>query len=244
MSKSAGNYVGIMEPPNEMFGKLMSISDELMWEYYRLLTDLSITAVDELQTRVSSGALHPKQAKIDLAKRIVTDFHSHAAADAAADEFERRFAKQEVPTDVPEFSTEEPIHAKRLPRVLVDAGLASSTSEAGRKIKEGAIRVDGQKRDEATLTGRPLGDGGIVTLQVGRRAVRFDQYGWIRPHYRRLRASKPNWAKLSSNDKGKLLLAEVVQHFRDIKYPQAHIDEVSSWGDHWGLIAARLDSEA
>lgn len=97
MSKSAGNYVGILEPPNEMFGKLMSISDELMWEYYRLLTDLSITAVDELKTRVSSGALHPKQAKIDLAKRIVTDFHSSAAADAAAGEFERVFAMKEGP---------------------------------------------------------------------------------------------------------------------------------------------------
>src|SRR5688572_19152790 len=96
MSKSLGNYVGVTEPASEMFGKLMSISDDLMWKYYALLTDLSPDEIQQRRDSVSAGRLHPKDAKVALAKRIVADFHSAAAADAAATAFEQRFAKGEI----------------------------------------------------------------------------------------------------------------------------------------------------
>ena len=96
MSKSLGNYVGVTDEPSEMFGKVMSVSDDLMWKYYTLLTDLGPVEISTLRSRVASGEVHPKQAKVDLAKRITADFHGAAAADRAADEFERRFAKKEV----------------------------------------------------------------------------------------------------------------------------------------------------
>src|SRR5688500_10453236 len=96
MSKSLGNYVGVTEAASEMFGKLMSISDELMWRYYTLLTDLSATDILQLRNRVSTGALHPKQAKVDLARRVVGDFHGAEHAAHAADEFERRFSRREL----------------------------------------------------------------------------------------------------------------------------------------------------
>ena len=99
MSKSLGNYIGVTEAPAEMFGKLMSISDELMWRYYLLLTDLTPADVLAVRTRVDDGALHPKQAKVDLATRIVTDFHGAEEAARAAEQFERRFARKELPTD-------------------------------------------------------------------------------------------------------------------------------------------------
>src|SRR5687767_4163931 len=96
MSKSLGNYVGVTEAAGEMFGKLMSISDELMWKYYTLLTDLTPSEIEQLRFRVSAGDVHPKQAKVDLARRIVKDFHAAEAADRAAEEFDRRFAKKEI----------------------------------------------------------------------------------------------------------------------------------------------------
>src|SRR5688572_21498244 len=101
MSKSLGNYVGVTEAPSEMFGKLMSISDDLMWKYYTLLTDLSNAGVEQLRRQVSSGDLHPKLAKVELAKRIVADFHTAPDAERAAEEFEKRFSKKEVPADLP-----------------------------------------------------------------------------------------------------------------------------------------------
>jgi tyrosyl-tRNA synthetase len=101
MSKSLGNYVGVTESPAEMFGKLMSISDELMWKYYALLTDLPQPEIAARQGAVAAGTLHPKQAKVDLAKRIVTDFHGGAEAERAAEEFERRFARKELPEEIP-----------------------------------------------------------------------------------------------------------------------------------------------
>ena len=104
MSKSAANYVGIAEAPNDMFGKVMSASDDLMWSYYELLTDLSLPDIERLRTRVVSGDLHPKRAKLDLAQRIVADFHSHDAATGAEAEFERRFADKALPSDLVEHS--------------------------------------------------------------------------------------------------------------------------------------------
>ena len=145
MSKSLGNYVAVTDAPSEMFGKLMSISDDLMWKYYTLLTDLSPADVQQLRQRVTTGELHPKQAKVDLATRIIADFHSVAEAGNAAAEFERRFSKRELPTDarVVELTAEEWISP--LEKRLVKTGLAESMSDARRKVSQGGVRINGVK---------------------------------------------------------------------------------------------------
>jgi tyrosyl-tRNA synthetase len=145
MSKSLGNYVGVTEAPSEMFGKLMSISDDLMWKYYALLTDLAAADVLDLRNRVSRGDLHPKQAKVDLATRIVADFHGSADATRAAADFDRRFSKKELPVDaqVIELNAEE--WDAPLDKRLVRCGLAESSSDARRKITQGGVRINGEK---------------------------------------------------------------------------------------------------
>jgi len=147
MSKSLGNYVGINEPPNEMFGKLMSISDELMWPYYELLTDFPWPTITRLREEVRTGVLHPKKAKMELAHNIVTGFHGEAAARTAGEEWDRVFSKRESPGDVPEFKI--PIGApKRLAVILVEAKAAPSRSEAERLIKQGGVEIDGVRIDD------------------------------------------------------------------------------------------------
>jgi len=171
MSKSLGNYVGVTESPSEMFGKLMSVSDELMWRYYLLLTDLSAKDIEDLRARVSSGAVHPKQAKVDLARRIVADFHSTADADQAAAAFEARFSRGELAGDVPTVEVEWTEPTMGLPKVLVAAGLATSTSDATRKVQQGAVKVDREKVTDIKFrldANRPE-----IVLEVGRRAVRI-----------------------------------------------------------------------
>ena len=143
MSKSKGNYVGITERPEEMFKKLMSISDELMFRYYELLTDMSLTQIEELRRRVASGELHPKQAKLELARRIVADFHSAGEADRAAREWQRVVSAGEVPADLETVRLDG--GSLRIDKVLARAGLAPSVTEAGRKLKEGAVEVDGTR---------------------------------------------------------------------------------------------------
>jgi tyrosyl-tRNA synthetase len=172
MSKSLGNYVGVTEPPTEMFGKLMSISDELMWRYYLLLTEMPPPAMNELRARVAEGAVHPKQVKVDLAKSVVSDFHSREAADAAAAEFERVHSQGRLPSDLHDVPIAFPDSSGRsLSRVLVDAGLATSTSDAGRKIQQGGVRLAGERCADVSrrLTAREL----PLVLQVGRHAVRL-----------------------------------------------------------------------
>jgi tyrosyl-tRNA synthetase len=167
MSKSLGNYVGVTESASEMFGKLMSISDELMWKYYALLTDLTAEQVRERRHAVSSGDLHPKQAKVDLAKLIVTDFHDAAAAGAAAGSFDRQFSKRELPAD----AVERPMLAgTQIEHLLLEAGLAQSGSDATRKVQQGAVRIDGEK---FTQTRAPVDRRDAFLLQVGRRVVRI-----------------------------------------------------------------------
>jgi tyrosyl-tRNA synthetase len=145
MSKSLGNYVGVTDAPSEMFGKLMSIDDELMWKYYPLLTDLAPAEVLQVRARVSAGDLHPKQAKIDLAKSIVRDFHGPAAAGEAADAFERRFAKKELPIDAAVMELTDEEWRASLEKRLVRCGLAESMSDARRKIQQGGVRINGEK---------------------------------------------------------------------------------------------------
>ena len=171
MSKSASNYIGITEPPGEMFGKLMSISDELMWSYHELLTDLSVAEIDALKARVASGAAHPKQVKVDLAVRIVTDFHSSAVAGAAAEAFERRFARREIPTEIDDWSVAVPEDGRRLSAIMVAAGLAKSGAAAVRVISQGGVRVEGARVVDRFYT-VPANHPPFV-LQVGRRALRI-----------------------------------------------------------------------
>jgi len=173
MSKSLGNSIGIQDPPIEMYGKLMSLSDELMWRYYTLLTDLRTDEIEEMKSRVASGALHPMQAKKDLARHIVTDFHSEQAAREAEENWTKQFQKHEMPDaletvtisrqqvllreseDDPsapwfplyERSKLQPgtlISILKMEKLLTSAGLAPSTSEAARKLKERAVRVNGE----------------------------------------------------------------------------------------------------
>ena len=166
MSKSLDNYVGVTDTPADMFGKLMSMPDELMWRYYALLTDLTATDVTQLRDRVSAGEVHPKQAKIDLARRIIADFHSPAEAERAAVEFDRRFAKRELPTDVPVLELTEEQWSSSLEKRLVTAGLAESASDARRKITQGGVRIDGEK----VALGAPVPARDYL-LQVGKLGV-------------------------------------------------------------------------
>ncbi len=140
MSKSLGNYVGIMEPPQEMFGKLMSIPDSLMWKYYELLTDLPLEEINKMKREVEGGRFHPKEAKKGLARIIVSQYHSEELARQAEEEFERVFSKRELPSEVETF--EVPAGKVYLPRILKDLGLTPSTSEARRLIAQRAIDID------------------------------------------------------------------------------------------------------
>ena len=166
MSKSLNNAVGILEKPLEMYGKLMSISDEMMWRYYELLTDMQLADIEKMR-----GESHPMQAKKGLARRIVTDFHSAEAADQAAEDWAKQFQKDEVPEDVEEVSVSRaevstPEGELRLDRLLARAALAPSVSEANRKIKEGAVRVNGARVTVPKLASTV---DSAMTLQVGRK---------------------------------------------------------------------------
>ena len=172
MSKSLGNYVGVTDSPSEMFGKLMSISDDLMWKYYTLLTDLGPSEVAQLRSRVSDGDLHPKQAKVDLAKRIVKDFHGSEEAARAAEDFDRRFAKGELPDDLPVIEIPESEWRVPIERMLVRCGLADSMSDARRKYVQGGVRINGQKLTSSNLA-EDFGqlEAEEFTLQVGKRSA-------------------------------------------------------------------------
>ena len=177
MSKSLGNYVGVTEAPGVMFGKLMSLSDEVMWTYYELLTDRTPAEIAALKGEVASGAVHPRRAKVDLAKAIITDFHSAEAAAAAEAEFDRIFVKKEAPDAVrevevrpgaaPDGDASTTVYAADgLNRILVKCGLAESGSEATRKIKQGGVKIDGAKLSDF---GWKVPGPGEYLLQVGAR---------------------------------------------------------------------------
>jgi tyrosyl-tRNA synthetase len=148
MSKSLGNYIGINEPPSEIFGKVMSISDDLMWRYYELLTDLSLSEIKALREGAKSGEKHPRDLKVDLAKRIITDFHSADAANAAEEEFNRIFRRKEAPDQIEERTV---AFAKwELKQLLVELELASSKADARRLIEQGGVYIDGIRCDAKT----------------------------------------------------------------------------------------------
>ncbi|MDQ1612677.1 MAG: tyrosyl-tRNA synthetase [Pyrinomonadaceae bacterium] len=166
MSKSYGNYIGINEPPQEMFGKIMSISDELMWRYYELLTDVSAKQMAELRTATEAGERNPRDLKVELAKRIIADFHTPDAAEAAEAEFNRVFKRKEIPDEIEERAVAAGVW--KLPRLLVETALAASMGEARRLIEQGGVRLDGERHARADSE-LELHAGQSVLVQVGKR---------------------------------------------------------------------------
>ncbi len=182
MSKSLGNAIGIQEPAGEMYGKLMSISDELMWKYWTFLTDLRGSEIDAMREEVSHGGLHPMKVKKDLAWSIVRDFHSSAQADAAAESWAKQFQQRSVSDDVAVLRislAEEGLldadAAVRLPKLLVLAGLAASAGEATRKIGENAVSIDGAKCAARSVARAELGESPV--LRLGKKSVRVEWVG-------------------------------------------------------------------
>ncbi len=168
MSKSLGNAIGIADPPEEIFGKIMSISDAMMLRYFELLTSENVTA---LRRQIESGAVHPMEVKKRLAAAMVARFYESSAAQHALENFERRFQRRELPAHVDEFLYVRPPERIPLPHLLTKSGLTNSNSEARRKIEEGAVRVGGDKIADVNFAVVPAETPAIV-VQVGRRKVR------------------------------------------------------------------------
>jgi len=166
MSKSYGNCIGITDPPREMFGKVMSINDDLMWTYYELLSDLTMKEIEEMREEVVTGKLHPKVAKENLAMEMIERFHSVKDALAARDEFERIFKKGSLPDEIAEHEHLSKDDEVSLVDVTVDADLVRSKSDARRMIKQRAVEVDGEKVEDIETT---LSTDGANLLKVGKR---------------------------------------------------------------------------
>ncbi|MDP2077222.1 MAG: tyrosine--tRNA ligase [Sulfuricurvum sp.] len=162
MSKSLGNYIAVADEPNDMYGKVLSISDTLMWRYYELLSTKSLSEIDVLRRGVEEGTLHPKKVKEELAIEITARFHSQAQAQEAAAEFQRVHAQSEIPTEMEEYSFEGPVWIAKL---LVDAKLSPSTSQARRDIKQGSVKIDQNKLSDDQLQL----EAGEYVLQIGKR---------------------------------------------------------------------------
>jgi tyrosyl-tRNA synthetase len=174
MSKSLGNAIGISEPPAEMYGKLMSISDELMWKYFLFLTDLRGSEVELLKAEVAAGKLHPMEAKKRLARTIISGFHGEEATQSADENWAKMFQQKEVSEDLEEVAVAfadvaGPAGAQqiRLPKLLVHLGLAASNAEANRKIAEKAVKLDGEAAEGALI---PVALPARIVVRLGKRA--------------------------------------------------------------------------
>ena len=167
MSKSLDNYVGVDEAPKEQFGKLMSISDGLMWRYYELLSTLRPEEVAERRERCAGGQLNPRDAKIALAKEIVDRYHGAEAADAAAASWLAQFSERQVPEDIPEHELTVGEQSIWIPKLLSDLGLVKSSSEGRRRIQQGGVEVDGTRVSDPQAK---LGKGGPYVIKAGKRA--------------------------------------------------------------------------
>ncbi len=165
MSKSLGNYIGINEPPQEIFGKLMSISDDLMWRYIQLLSFEALSTIEGWKRQVADGA-NPRDIKVRFAQEIVARFHSQAAAEQALVEFEARFQKGALPDDMPEISLPGVDGGLLVPQLLKQAGLVPSTSDAMRQIAGGGVRIDGERVADKGVS---VPVGATVVAQVGKR---------------------------------------------------------------------------
>jgi tyrosyl-tRNA synthetase len=174
MSKSLNNAIGINEPPSEMYGKLMSISDELMWNYWLLLTDLKQSEVDALRANVAAGKLHPMETKKRLARTITAGFHGESAAQTADENWARMFQQKETAEDLEEVTVAladvagPEANQIRLPKLLVQMGLASSGAEANRKIVEKAVKLDGESAAGALISVAAL--PARIVVRLGKRA--------------------------------------------------------------------------
>ena len=165
MSKSLGNYVGIDEPPNEIFGKLMSVSDELMWRYFELLSFRPLEVIRRWKDEVQAG-LNPRDIKVALAQEIVERFHGKGAGVAALADFEARFRYNEVPENMPEVSLQAPESGMPVVQMLKQAGLTASTTEAVRMIEQGGVRLNGERLTDRLLK---ISGGETIVAQVGKR---------------------------------------------------------------------------
>ena len=165
MSKSLGNYIGITDAPGEMFGKIMSISDDLMWRYFELLSFRALDDIETLKRAVADG-MNPRDAKFELGQEIVARFHSKVEADSARQEFISRFQQGAMPEEIPEVSLQSQDGSLGIAHLLKNAGLVSSTSEAFRMIKQGAVKIDGQRVEDRSLQ---LDAGTTGVFQVGKR---------------------------------------------------------------------------
>lgn len=161
MSKSKHNYIGVTEAPKEMFGKIMSISDDLMWSYYDLLSFKNIDEIKAVHDKCNSGEMNPRDAKIELGREIVARYHGEDAANAAVEGFKSQFAKGALPEDIPEVT----VTSTTIPNLLKDAGLCASTSDAMRMIKQSAVKCDGKVITDKSA---PVEKGSAI-WQVGKR---------------------------------------------------------------------------
>ena len=166
MSKSYGNYVGIDEPPDTMFGKLMSISDELMLKYYELLSDISLDELNVLKQGIDNGTTHPRDAKVNFAKEIITRFHDGDAAEAAHQNFDKMFRDREVPDDIETVTMQRADVDKWLPKLLVGLGMVASTSEGKRMIQQGGVSINGAKTTSDEISVEGVQD---LVIKVGKR---------------------------------------------------------------------------
>ncbi len=165
MSKSLGNYIGINEPANEMFGKIMSISDDLMWRYFELLSFKSLDEINGFKQKIDEGE-NPRDIKFLLAKEIITRFHDAKAAEAAQADFINRFSNNAIPDEMPELGINVGADGMAIANVLKESGLVNSTSDAHRMIKQGAVKIDGERVEDSKQL---LKAGFSAVLQVGKR---------------------------------------------------------------------------
>jgi tyrosyl-tRNA synthetase len=167
MSKSLGNYIGINETPQEMFGKVMSISDDLMWRYFELCTDLRPEEIAALRASAERGERNPRDIKVELAKLIIKDFHSAEDAERAEEEFNRIFREKQAPDEVEERAVAAGLW--KLPRLVIETGMAASMAEARRLIEQGGVTVDGERQSRVDYELDLSAGGRAVLLQVGKR---------------------------------------------------------------------------
>lgn len=169
MSKSLGNYIGIDESPREMYGKTMSLPDEMMLRYFELVTPVSLEELRVIEAGLKNGSLHPRDVKMRLAREIVTQYHGQDAAKAAEEEFKRMFQQKDLPDEIPDFILSENMLENGeiwLPKLIVLAKMASGTSEARRLIQQGGVKVDGEKIEDPNYNLKPASN---MIIQVGKR---------------------------------------------------------------------------
>jgi tyrosyl-tRNA synthetase len=166
MSKSLGNYIGVQDAPDDMFGKVMSISDDLMWRYYELLSWRPLVEVAALRAVAESGRRNPRDIKFELAEELVGRFHGSQSGARARDNFVARFQRNQLPDELPVVTVQAPAHGLPLPNLLKEAGLVGSTTEARSMLRQGAVRLDGERIEDAELS---FATGDEHVLQVGKR---------------------------------------------------------------------------